>query len=307
MKYLHLLLTPVLLCVPLLALSFGQTPHAEERLSIYGSPTQIGTIAYRASRDSDGRILKEIFYMGNRSAHPPYTEDMLVVQSIVLHKYDDQSSTKRAEHYNARMNLEYVWETKYDNHKDRRETKFTRDGVRQYEIRYLENRSVSHLYYDESGENLVAIRGLIPKDADLPSGWGDSQSGLACGIVLTRAKSQVDDLPGYALYVNVKNSGSTQMSIPQLPPAEIELRDGAGALVRQRTDTQDPLQAQRLFYGQLINPGESGNTYPAYELKMRYANLAPGRYSIRVKQSIEGRDQPLISNTVFFEVVGQKK
>lgn len=311
MKTVNSFITSILLCVGLCASSWGQTAQlAEGQLSIYGIPTQIGTVARRTFRDSSGRVIREIFYTLKKDVpQPPYTKDMLEVQSTVLYDYDERGYKIRAEHYDARMILDQVWETRYYENKEKREIKSTPDGVRQYEIRYLDDRTVSHLYYDERGKNLVAVRGLIPRDIDLPFGWGEPVDGLACGIALTQTKSLVDELPCYAIYVNVKNSGSNQASLSGLPAVQIELRDRFGVLVREiaaeANKGRDPLQAHRLLYGQLINPGESGYVYPPYELSIRSTNLRPGRYSLRVRQPIEGRNQSLVSNTVFFEVEGR--
>lgn len=311
MKHLDYLFKSILLSVTLTSLCSAQTSHIEEQLNIYSNPTEIGTIAKRTFRDPNGRIYKEIFStLRNDAARAPYSQDMLKEQSTVLYTYNDQGQNIRSEHYDGRMHLEFVLEVTYQGSKERREIKYTPEGIRQYEIRYIDKRSVSHLHYDESGKNLVSVRGLIPNDVDLPFGWGKEIGGLACGIVLTQANSLVDELPGYAIYVNIRNIGSTQVSIPELPPAEMELRDSTGKIVREGTGDptkkQKRLQLQRLLYGQLINPGEAGFVYPPYELNLYYVNLLPGRYSIRVRQPIGDNHQILISNNVFFEVGGQK-
>src|SRR5215470_11961479 len=139
--------------------------------------------------------------------------------------------------------------------------------IREYEIRYLANRSVSHLYYDQSGKDLRAIRGMIPEDMDLPFGWGEPEDGLACGITLSKAKSNIDDSSTLALFVNVKNSGAHEAYISQLPEAEIELWYSNGALVKEEAEfakkRYDPLQKHRELYGQRLKTNEAGNVYPA--------------------------------------------
>src|SRR5215470_16775501 len=121
--------------------------------------------------------------------------------------------------------------------------------IREYEIRYLANRSISHLYYDKSGNALRAIRGRIPEDMDLPFGWGEPEDGLACGITLSKAKSSIDDSLTLALFVNVKNIGADEIDIFQLPEAEIELRYSSGSLVKEDVEfakkRYDPLQKHR--------------------------------------------------------------
>lgn len=310
MKPLGYLFKFIFLSATFTALCWGQTSPPEEQLNIYSRQTQIGIIANRIFRDASGRVYKEIFYTGRNDARVPYTQEMLKERSIILYKYNEQGQRIRSEYYDAKMHLESVVGITYSGNKERREIKYTPAGVRQYEIRYIDNSSVSHLYYDQSGKNLVSIRGLIPNDVDLPFGWGETIGGLACGIVLTQAKSLVDEQPGYALYVNIRNNGSTQIPISEVPRVEIELRDSAGNVVRERTD--DPakethLQLQRQFNGQLINPGESGYIYPPYELNLRYGNLPSGHYSIRARLRIGNNNQILISNTISFEVGDQKK
>jgi hypothetical protein len=184
--------------------------------------------------------------------------------------------------------------------------KYTKDGVREYETRYLANRSVSHLYYDKSGTDLRAIQGMIPDDMDLRFGWGEPEGGLACGITLSKAKSNIDDSPTLALFVNVKNSGAHEAYISQLPEAEIELRYSNGALVKEEAEfakkRYDPLQKHRQLYGQGLKTNEAGHVYPAYELNTRYGRLAPGRYTVRVKQRVIEKGLWLISNRIEFTV-----
>jgi len=231
---------------------------------------------------------------------------MLQEQSIVVYRYDDQGAQIASEHYAPGMILDFRWEIRQEDHEKRREVKYTKEGVREYEIRYLANRSVSHLYYDKSGDYLRAIRGLIPEDIDLPFGWGEPEDGLACGITLSKAKSDIDDSPTLALYVNVKNSGAHEAYIFQLPEAEIELRYSNGALVKEEAEfakkRYDPLQKHRQLYGQGLKTNEAGHVYPAYELNTRYGRLAPGRYTVRVKQRVIEKGLWLISNRIEFTV-----
>src|SRR5262245_7802238 len=310
MRIVTFLLLQSFLWVVCSSLSRGQSVRPGEELQIYGFPTQIGTVAMRTIRDQNGRISKEIYYalkdLHNRS---PYTEDMLQEQSIVVYRYDDQGRQIASEHYAPGMIPDFRWEIRHENHEKRREVKYTKEGVREYEIRYLANRLVSQLYYDKSGNDLVAIRGVIPEDMDLHFGWGEPEDGLACGITLSKAKSNIDDSPTLALYVNIKNSGAGEISIFQLPEGEIELRDGRGSLVKEEAEfakkRYDPLQKHRQLNGQLLKTNEAGFVYPAYELNTRYGRLAPGRYTVRLKQRVIDKEISLISNTIEFAVDGQ--
>jgi hypothetical protein len=279
--------------------SSSQTGELKQELQIYHHQTQIGVIARRTFSDSRGRVLKSIYYTGSEDATVPYTEAMLKPVSISLNKYDDQDRVIRSEVYDSRMTLSSYTEIKYVNEQERRETLYTAAGVRTYEIRFVGRRTVAHLYFDETGKQLVAIRGQIP--GDLPFGWGETETGLACGITVTYHHATVDLRAGYAVQVNFKNSNSDCIQIPELPPADIELRDAAGRIVTTQVTGKDRWQASR-EYGYVICAGEAGNTYPPYELSFRYPNLSPGRYSVRVRQAMPGRDRPLMSNAVTFEV-----
>jgi hypothetical protein len=302
----NVLLKSLILCISFSDASRRQIAQPAGELRIYAFPTQIGVIANRTFRDDKGRISKEIFYTLKNFAEPPYTEAMLDVQSVVIYTYDDRGLKIKSEHYDRSMNLLYRWETKYDDNKGKREIKYTSEGIRTYEIRYVERSSVSHLYYDDSGKNLVGIRGLLPQDIDLPFGWGEPVNGLSCGIAHTKVKSATDDSPVDAIYVNVKNIGLKDVVIEKIEAAEIELRDRSGALVKETAEylsnKQDGLQKYRQSYGQLVKPGESGYIYPAYELRVRYGNLAPGQYSIRVRQPIGVMGISLLSSAIHFEV-----
>ena len=307
MKIVTYLLLQSLLWVVCSSMCLGQSVLPGEELQIYSFPTQIGTVAKRTIRDQNGRISKVINYaLKDYSNQSPYTEDMLKEQSIVVYRYDDQGAEIAREHYAPGMIPDFRWEIRHENHEKRREVKYTKEGVREYEIRYLTNRLVSQLYYDKSGNDLVAIQGMIPEDTDLPFGWGEPADGLACGITLSKAKSNIDDSPTLALSVNIKNSGADEISIFQLREAEIELRDSRGSLVKEEAEfakkRYDPLQKYRQLYGKLLKRSEAGYVYPAYELNTRYGRLAPGQYTVRVKQRVMEKGFSLVSNTIEFAV-----
>jgi hypothetical protein len=309
MKYLNFLLRSVLLWALLSTSPAAQTTQFDKQWYIWHYATQVGTVAKCAFRDSSGRVLKEIFYSLKDSAvQPPYTEEMMKVQSICLYTYNEQGYKIRAEHFNAQMKLDRVCESKYYNGKERRDIYYTPEGVRQHEQRYVDNRSVCTLYYDEKGKNLVAISGSIPQDIDLAFGWGEAVNDLACGIGVGYAESLFDRIPGYNISISIRNLGSDPVSVTGLPTAEIELRDSSGLRVREKAEYRkkklDPMQRIRMSYGWFIPSGTSICMTTAYELNTRYGNLSPGRYSIRIKQPIRGRGKPLLSNTVYFDVEG---
>jgi len=293
--------------------------------------TQIGTIANRTFRDDEGRITKEIFYtlkpdfvcLGGgeeirppdprlpkarlcKTAEPPYSEAMLAEHSIRFYTYDDRGRKIKEEQYSPGMYLTHKWETEYDDNKGRREIKYTPEGIKTYEIRFVERSSVSHLDYDDSGKNLVAIRGLIPQDIDLPFGWGEPVDGLSCGIAHSKIKSSIDNSPVDAIYVNVKNIGSNNIILEETEADEIELRDRFGALVRETAEymsyKQNRLQKHRQGDRKMVKPGESELIYHPYELQVRYGYLPQGQYSVRVIQPVGDTGTTIVSNTIHFEV-----
>jgi len=69
---------------------------------------------------------------------------MLQEQSLEVYRYDDQGAQIAREHYAPGMILDFRWEIRHEDHEKRREVKYTKEGVREYEIRYLANRSLSH-------------------------------------------------------------------------------------------------------------------------------------------------------------------
>jgi hypothetical protein len=78
------------------------------------------------------------------------------------------------------------------------------DGIKTVDSRYGPARGrITELHYDTTGQFVVAIRGVIPSDVDLPHGWGDPINGLACGIVLTRERGRLGDIK---VSLNLKSS-----------------------------------------------------------------------------------------------------
>jgi hypothetical protein len=312
MKYLNLFLTSILLCLSFPIISRGQDTHVEEQLTMYGYSTEIGTIGKRLFCDRSGHVYKEIYYTSkDPAALPPYSEDGLKEQIIVLNTYNEKGYKIRAERFDANMKLKQLWTAEY--HKDIESllTHYTPEGVRQSEQRYVNNRSVCTLSFDEKGKKVIGISGAIPQDIDLAFDWGDSNNGLACGIGIVYAQSLYNRTYGYKITVNIKNSASTFFIFPGLPGAEIEIRDSSGRKIKEKAEyrhkKQDPLHRSRLSDGGVIMPGEAMHINADCELNTRYESFAPGRYSIRIKQPIKGKGQSLVSNTVFFEVEGQKK
>jgi hypothetical protein len=150
----------LLLIASLAVSSPDSAPQIQEKLVIYDMSTQNGTVVLRTFTDSGGRTVKEIYYTA-AGFRGPYTEDMLRPTSVRLYRYDDQGRKIRVEHRGPDMNLSGFWETVYQG-RDKAETMYAADGIRKYEIRYRGNMSVSHLYYDSLGKDLVGGQGCDP-------------------------------------------------------------------------------------------------------------------------------------------------
>lgn len=312
MQYLYLLIAFFLLCQPFSTFTLGQDTHLEAELIRYGYATEVGTIAKRLFCDRKGYVYKEIYYTAKDPvAISPDSEDNLKVQVIVLNTYNEQGYKIKAERFDANMKLQYLWTSEYHKNIESLLIHYTPEGIKDFEQRYVNNRSICTLSFDEKGEKVVGIRGAIPQDIDLAFDWGEPKNGLACGISIVYAQSLFNKSFGYNLTINIKNTDSTMFMVWGLPDAKIEIRDSSGRKVKEKAEyrhnKQDPLYKPRHCCGWPILPGESMYMNTAYELNTRYESFAPGRYSIHIKQPIKGKGRSLVSNTVFFEVEDQNK
>ena len=286
-------------------------PQAQE-LTIYPYESQIGTVARRVFRDSQGRVAKTIYYrltQDLRSARGPHSEEMLAVQSIVLHKYDEESREARTEHYDPRMVLKRIRLTKYNPHGEKASHMWLRsDGSREYEIRYSKHGSPSHLYFDESGARLVAVSGVLPQDVDLAHGWGEEVAGLSCGIAPSSPRGPLEEI---RIYVSVRNQSEHPAEVLTALPyqtVQMVLRDGQGALVPQDEEYIGKRDSAlvRLNRGpsdnlQTLAAGQARH-YRSYELREWYSGLAPGSYSLTVRRRASGEELSLVSNTISIEI-----
>ena len=278
-------------------------------LTIYEVASQIGTVANRAFRDSQGRLSKTIYY----SAEPfrlqgPYTEESLRVQSVVIYKYDDQGREWREEHHGPDMRLQRIKETAYQ---DSRKTLVWRraDETRAYEIRYSETREISHLYFDDSGRNLVGLRGAMPPDLDLAWGWGTPAEGLACGIGVNRTSGPLEDIRVYVTVRNLTEFPAKVVTAVQYHVIQMQLRDEVGRLVPQNTDyikerDRDLIRMNRgtAEAVQTIPPNHAGHFAGGYKLTEWYEGLTPGTYRLTIRRRASGEDFPLVSNVLVLEI-----
>jgi hypothetical protein len=294
-------------------ISFGRAQDAElkEELRIYERFTQVGTVARRTFTSPDGLVRKVIYYNLKEFGHqPPWTESMLIESEIILNSYDDRGRLVRAEHYDGRMRLRHFWTiTRRDN--NRSHINHSATGNRRYEIRYIDNRSISHLYYDSTGKYLIGIKGSVLPDAELPFGWGPPMKGASIGIVIAEASTDDDMLSGRIVYVNVRNVSDASINIPEPAAVEFELLNSKGEIVSPRTDDPEGkrarLELHRSFGNRQIGRGVATYAYPAYSLDLQYGKLPAGRYRLRARLPIDDAGKTLVSNEVVFEVSGQRE
>jgi hypothetical protein len=297
-----------------------QAPHNGE-LQFYPFSTEVGTAARRRFYDTKGRVVKTVYYMEELvppgfpfRMSPLYREDQLTTQSIVIYRYDEHDRLAREEHYSPDMELSRVREmfynldgyTKKDVWSDER-------GIRYYESRYGERRRACELYFDQSGENVIAIRGSLPDDVDLAHGWGKPVLGVSCGIAV---KNPSDLLKHMWIYVTLKNETDEDVyvftSIPYRT-IQVKLRDAKKSLVPQdegyikkRTEELLRDRIQRLYSRQTILPHRAQH-FGSYQLSDWYPNLRPGTYFLTVIHCDADKDFALVSNTIQINIVDEEK
>jgi len=287
-------------------------------LTIYGVITQIGTVAKRTFRDNAGRITKTIYYTLDYrnlpnpfSLREPVTEEMLAVQSINIHYYDQQGRQDRVEHYTPAFALSRIMQTKYDPNGGKIATVWLRPNEsREYEIRYRNNRSISHLYFDDTGRKLIAVRGPVPKNMDLAYGWGRPVDGLSCGIAPRKRSALAKDIN---ISVTVRNLTELPAKIITTLPyqtIQMELRNTKGALVPQNTDYIEKRNKELLRMNnglreslQTIPPHQAGHYSSGYKLNQWYGEVQSGKYYLTVKRRASGKDFSLVSNTVTINIL----
>ena len=287
-------------------------------LNIYGVITQIGTVAKRTFRDNAGRIIKTIYYgldyrnLPNPfSFREPITEEMLAVQSINIHYYDQQGRQDRVEHYTPSFELSRIKQNKYGPNGRKIATIWLRpDESRKYEIRYHNGSSISHLYFDDTGQKLIAARGPVPKNMDLAYGWGRPVEGLSCGIAPNKHSALAKDID---ISVTVRNLTAQPAKIITTLPyqtIQIELRNTKGALVPQNTDYIEKRNKELLRMNnplreslQTIPPHQTGHYSSGYELNQWYGEVEPGKYYLTVKRRASGKDFSLVSNTITINIL----
>lgn len=294
-------------------------------------------VAHREFKDSNGRITKTIHYRfrsvvpppagsqgRDRSADQPVGVSFwdpynkvkceLEVLSITTHKYHEAGRESRIEHYAPDMKLSRSEEISYHNDGTRRlHVARNAEGKRTHETRYSQGRSVSSLWFDDTGEKVIAIHGIPPKDISLAYGCGKTTDGLACAIAPNRESGPLEDI---RIFLTIFNKGSDLVKVMtalQYYVLKMELRDEDGNLVPQDTAYinkryKDLRRGNRGINKsmQTVSPGGAEQFVGGYELKEWYSDLKPGKYELTVKRRASGRRFSLVSNTISITIEAPK-
>ena len=309
--FLHLLVVAALMMLASNQPLDAADAQEQGELSFYDAATQTGVVARRVFRDASGRVVKTIYYRaGSRLSEKPLTEEEgLSQQSIVIREYGEDGRFTREKHFGPDMTLNRVMESAASTTTS---TSIWRraDQSTQYEIRSVANQNACHLYFDNSGTNLVAVSGTVPVDKELAGGWGGAVDGVACGVGLNCSEGR---LAGFILYVTVRNwTASPRKVITCLPYHEIqiELRDEAGNLVAQdvehiRKRDQALIRMNRGINEntQTIGPHQAATFDGGRSLRDWYSDVPAGTYDLTVRRRGDGADFPLVSNPVRLQVV----
>ena len=279
-------------------------------LTIYKMSTQIGTVAKRAFRDSSGRFTKTIYYTSTSlSPTGPYPEETLRVQSVVIHRH---GRNRREEHRGPDMALRRIRDTVYQN--GNKAIVWRRpDETREYEIRYSGNRSISHLYFDQTGQKLVGVSGAIPSDVDLAWGWGRTDGGLTCGIGASHTSGPLKQV---RIYVTIRNLTEAPAKVVTALPyrvVQMELRDAEDKIVPQDVARIAERNSDliRMNPGaneniQTIRPHEAAMYTGGYELGDWYSDLQTGTCHVTVRRRAGGKEFSLVSNSLKLEIQDEK-
>jgi hypothetical protein len=288
------------LLVPPVA-SAQQAASPQPVVHCYDMPTQIGTAARREFRDTDGFIVKEIYYTSiEGTVRPSCAEHTLRVQSTRLYKRDSHGRVLVETELRPNGAVAGVWHYEYvanESHPSRR-VLFDQRGRRQYEIRYRGGSEDSHIYFDGDGA-VVGVSGRVPDDLAVMLAWGIESNGWRCGI----AVGVRNDGDLYrSINVHLLNNSKSQMVARLIDRFETELRDSRGAIVplTDKYVAERALMPTASWAGRLLSPGEADFT--SLQLARRYGVLAPGRYTLLVRHPHPETGEPLVSNTIAVDI-----
>jgi hypothetical protein len=283
----------------------AQEPKGE--LHLYERTTQIGTVANRQFKDDKGRVVKDIYYTQSDKSTGPFNEELLREQSIRTYGYDEHNCRIIEQQYEPGPKLSRTYKTEcIDGTATPRLTVVLRaSGTREGEVRHSATGSrQTILYFDNSGQKVVAISGQLPTDIDLVHGWGQELDGFAAGIAPNQEKGRQQDL---SVLVNIKNVSHSAEGMIMMSPVLVELRDANGRVVEWKS-------AYRTFVGNDQSdhcPSFTKEGAPmtgrsqqrgGYGLNEEFGRLAPGKYSMTVSFCVSGQSERLVSNTIFLDV-----
>jgi hypothetical protein len=318
-------------------LSFAQDarqPDKEGKLILYDDfISPIGVVAMREFRDEHNRPSRKIMYTARWDSQPttqplqpkrfsfrgPVDPDNLAVHSVETYDYDRNGRKVRTSTYGPDGALSAFRTYRYhDEGWLRRETAFTPDGRRYYEIRYDPPRpddqkrwesaglpgrgpSVSHLYFDENGIGLVAVRGRIPEDLPWTWGWGPVRDGLRCAIAPYRASGPPDKV---RLGFSVLNVTQKDRQVGGGPGSyRPVLSDAHGQIVPISESSRGArFLSMAARGGMFVRAGEAYNV-GSFDLAWWYANLSPGRYTLQVEYRGDATEWTHRTNTIEVSIV----
>jgi hypothetical protein len=270
-------------------------------LHCYHMRTQIDTAARRVFRDTNGFIVKEIYYTSvEGTLRPSCAEHALREQSTHVYEPDSRGRVLVQTHLRPNGGVEGVWRYEYvadESHPSRR-VLFGPQGLPQYEIRYHGGSEESHIYFDEDG-GVVGVSGRVPDDLAAMRAWGVERDGWRCGIAVGLRR---EGDPYRSINVHLLNNSKSWMTARLVNWFETELRDGRGAIVPP-TDkhlAESALMPRTSWAGRLLRPGEADFT--TLQLDRRYGVLARGRYTLLVRHPHPQTGETLVSNTIIVDI-----
>jgi hypothetical protein len=278
--------------------------------------TSVGTVAKRICHDSTGRVIRKIHYavaFRNTGGHiqvsrrATLSESDLRVQMVTDYKYDEAGNLWREEERgpdgelnrildlaDASGNSIYLWRRP--------------DGTREYEVVRENGRETAHVYFSDSGEEIVSLKGAITPKVDLTLGWGEWHEGLACGIAANRVQGPLSEI---SISVSVANRSASVVGVGNsqtLERLQMELTNSDGVVVSPdyeaikvrevRFREMNPNMEETF---QILEPGHATALIPI-RLDERYANLTPGEYAMVLRIRAHGDLPDLVSNRIAFTV-----
>jgi hypothetical protein len=293
----------------------AQTKETGE-LHLYSHSTQIGVVANREFKDTKGRVVKVIYYTGGTSEfNGPFREELLQEHSIHTFQFDDNDCSIKSESFAPGMKpsgsseticFEGTSEAKLITIRNAR-------GIKTVEIRKIlkddHSRTKSTLFFDATGEKVVALDGDIPTDVDLLHGWGEPLNGLALGIAANREKGRLEELQVWSSLKNIDDAGER---MPRIWPLLIELKDSNGRFIEptaQYADDMNQFQSEECPRDKDWGAPFAGSSQlqRGFSFRDRYGQPAPGRYSITIKYCLGDTGKLLLSNTIDVEIEAPRK